>query len=180
MEEQAGAGAWSGVLNVTATLCCKMASTNAPTTASQRCIFCCTNTIPEKRRIVSPTSQYHADLHEFLTTAVGYQFGAGVVYACRYPCFADIQKAAKRHTELVCLIKKLRASPNGLMKRTTAHASTQMSAPVPAPFPSESLAPLATPPVYHSTWSSSESLMSEASICTVGSEVKKNRLVTIY
>ena len=144
-------------------------------TAGNVCIFCCACTIAEKRRILSPANDSNADVYEFLTTVVGYQFGAEVVYACRYPCFAEARKAAKCYGELSCLIRKLKpkVSPNALL-RTTREASTQTSpqpsVDLPAPILSGDSAPLSTP-VYCSTWSSSES--KETNSCTSGSEVKK-------
>ena len=83
---------------------------DSPTTLSVRvamafsCVVCGAD-LPTavKRRVLHPPNEANADVHEFFVSVVApeYSFASDTVrYACRYTCFATLQKAVKHHVAL--------------------------------------------------------------------------------
>ena len=62
------------------------------------CVICKSD-LPSatKQRIIHPSSKVNADVHEFFVSVVspGYRFepASEVRYACRVPCFSNLEKA---------------------------------------------------------------------------------------
>ena len=69
-----------------------------------------------KRRLINPVTEANAGVHEFFVryVAPGYVFSPSdsSKYMCKNPCFADVEKAMKRHLSLQELLGSIRGQLN--------------------------------------------------------------------
>ena len=86
--------------------------------------------VSSKRRLINPVTEASADVHEFFVQYVvpGYVFSPSdsSKYICKYPCFADVEKAMKRHLSMQEILANIRG-------KLSLHPSSPDPAAIPAP-----------------------------------------------
>ena len=98
--------------------------------------------ISSKRRLINPVTEANTDVHEFFVQYVvpGYVFSPSdsSKYVCKYPCFADVEKATKRHLLM-----------QGILANICGKLSLHPSSPDPVAIPAPGSASSSQPVIPH-------------------------------